>query len=304
MRILLTGGAGFIGSHVAEAYLAAGHEVHIIDNLATGRRANAPVDAVLHEVDVHSRETERIFRELKPDVVNHHAAQASVKISTGDPIADLEVNAGGTARIAQLCVEHGVQKLIYASSGGTVYGDPQSLPVTESHPCVPMSPYGLSKYAGELYIQLFHRTHGLDYTIFRYGNAFGPRQDPHGEAGVVAIFAANMLHNRPCTIDGDGEQRKDYLYVGDVARANALALNDANGEILNIGTGRGTSVNEIFHALQAATGDATEPVYGPPRPGDVRMFWLDYSRAEAALGWRPEVSFVDGLRRTVESLRR
>lgn len=303
MRILLTGGAGFIGSHIAEAYLAGGHEVHIIDNLSTGRRAYAPVDAVLHEVDVHSYETERIFKEVRPDIVNHHAAQASVKVSTQDPVADLEANAGGTARIAEFCVANGVPKLIYASSGGTVYGDPQSLPVTEEHPTIPMSPYGLSKLTGELYIQLFSRTHGLDYTIFRYGNAFGPRQDPYGEAGVVAIFTANMLAQRPCTIDGDGEQRKDYLYVGDVARANVQALSRGSKQVLNIGTGTGTSVNEIFKALQTATGDTTEPAYGPPRPGDVRMFWLDCSRAEQELDWRPEVSFEEGVRRTVESLR-
>jgi UDP-glucose 4-epimerase len=304
MRILVTGGAGFIGSHVAEAYLAAGHEVHIIDNLSTGRRANVPVDAVLHEVDIHSLETERIFASLRPSVVNHLAAQASVKVSTRVPVSDLESNVGGTARIAQLCVQFGVGKLIYASSGGTVYGDPQQLPVSEDHTCIPTSPYGLSKYAGELYVQLFHRMHGLDYTIFRYGNAFGPRQDPNGEAGVVAIFAANMLAHRTCTIDGDGEQRKDYLYVGDVAAANVLALEAGGQQTFNIGTGAGTSVNEIFRALQKATDDTTEPAYGPPRPGDVRNFWLDCHRAERELGWLPLVSFEEGARRTVDSLRR
>lgn len=304
MRILVTGGAGFIGSHIAQAYLAAGHEVHIIDNLSTGRRSHAPVDAVLHEVDIESDEAARIFSDVRPDIVNHHAAQASVKVSTGAPVADLETNAGGTVRVAQLCLENNVGKLIYASSGGTVYGDPQSLPVVEDHPCVPMSPYGLSKYTGELYIQLFSRTHGLDYTIFRYGNAFGPRQDPNGEAGVVAIFAANMLARRPCTIDGDGEQRKDYLYVGDVAAANVLALTGGSRQVFNIGTGAGTSVNEIFRELQAATGDTTEPTFGPARLGDVREFWLDCSRARAELGWKPEVSFEEGVRRTVESLQK
>ncbi len=303
MRILVTGGAGFVGSHTADAYLAAGHEVHIIDNLSTGRRTHAPVDAVLHETDIHAVEAERVFRDVRPDIVNHHAAQASVKVSSGDPVRDLEINVGGTARIARLCAEHDVGKLIYASSGGTVYGDPTWLPVSEQHPCVPMSPYGLSKYSGELYVELFSRTHGLDFTIFRYGNAFGPRQDPYGEAGVVAIFAANMLAHRPCTIDGDGEQRKDYLYVSDVARANVLALDHGSRQIYNIGTGHGTSVNEIFQALQDATGDGTPPVYGPPRPGDVRNFWLDCSRARQDLGWKPEVTFEEGARRTVSSLR-
>lgn len=303
MRIILTGGAGFIGSHIAEAYLAAGHEVHIVDNLSTGRRSNAPADAVLHEIDVHSHELDELFARVRPDVVNHHAAQASVKISTQDPVRDLELNGGGTARVAALCVQHNVAKLIYASSGGTVYGDPRALPVTEDHPLAPMSPYGTSKLVGEHYIQLYHRTNGLDFTIFRYGNAFGPRQDPLGEAGVVSIFAANMLHHRACTIDGDGEQRKDYLYVGDVARANLLALDAASCETLNIGTGEGTSVNEIFEALQRATGDRTEPVFGPPRPGDVRNFWLECSRARNVLGWSPAVTFDEGVERTVASLR-
>jgi UDP-glucose 4-epimerase len=188
MKILVTGGAGFIGSHIVEAYLAAGHEVRVIDNLATGRRANVPREANLHEVDIHAREAESIFEEFRPEVVNHLAAQASVKVSAGDPVFDLEVNGGGTARIAQLAARYGARKLIYASSGGTVYGDPESLPVTESHPVRPVSNYGASKYTGEIYVNLVARTTGLDFTIFRYGNAYGPRQDPNGEAGVVAIF--------------------------------------------------------------------------------------------------------------------
>ncbi len=303
MKILLTGGAGFIGSHIAEAYLAAGHEVHVVDNLSTGRRSHVPTGATLHEFDIHSRELERVFQDVAPEVVNHHAAQASVKVSSGDPVHDLEVNGAGTARIAQLAAQHGVRKMIYSSSGGTVYGDPQSLPVTEQHPIGPLSPYGLSKHIGEQYLALFAKTHGLVSTVLRYGNAFGPRQDPYGEAGVVSIFSALMLDHKQCTIDGDGEQRKDYLYVGDVARANVLALDAADGETLNIGTGQGTSVNEIFRTLQAATGDTTEPAYGPPRPGDVRNFWLDYSAAKQALGWEPLTSFEEGVRLTVEWLR-
>lgn len=303
MRILLTGGAGFIGSHIAEAYLAEGHEVHIVDNLSTGRRSHPPREATLHEVDIHARELDAVFASVRPDVVNHHAAQASVKVSTGDPVRDLEMNGGGTARIANLCNEYGVRKLIYPSSGGTVYGNPERLPVDEAHPIAPTSPYGLSKYTGELYIQLAARVHGLDFTVLRYGNAFGPRQDPYGEAGVVAIFTANMLAGRQCTIDGDGEQRKDYLFVGDVANANVLALGAGSGGTFNIGTGEGTTVNEIFHALQAATGDTIAAAYGPPRPGDVRNFWLDATAAANELGWKPQVSFEEGVRRTVASLR-
>lgn len=303
MRILVTGGAGFIGSHIVDAYLAEGHEVAIIDNLATGRRANAPAGVTLHEVDIHSNETARIFADFRPEVVNHHAAQASVKVGTSDPVFDLEVNGGGTARIAQLAVEHGVRKMIYASSGGTVYGEPDALPVTESHPKRPVSNYGTSKLVGEFYLDLFGRTQGLDTTILRYSNAFGPRQDPNGEAGVVAIFTGRMLAAEPCTIDGDGEQRKDYVYVGDIARANVLALTKGAGQAMNIGSGVGTTVNQIFAALNDATGNTVPARNGPPRPGDVRNFWLDTTLAREQLGWQPETAFEAGIATTVEWFR-
>ena len=303
MRILVTGGAGFIGSHIVEAYLAEGHEVAVVDNLATGRRSNVPKSATLHEVDLHARELERIFDTFHPEVVNHHAAQASVKVGNVDPVHDLEVNGGGTARLMQLAVNHGVRKVIYSSSGGTVYGEPESLPVTESHPIAPRSNYGTSKYVGELYVRMAERTAGLEATILRYGNAFGPRQDPHGEAGVIAIFTGLMLSGQQCTIDGDGEQKKDYLYVGDIARANVLALTRGAGLVANLGTGEGITVNRIFEVLSKATSNEIEPKYGPPRPGDVRNFWLDYGRAKAELGWEPSVWFEEGVRLTVESLR-
>ena len=303
MRILVSGGAGFIGSHIVEAYLAAGHEVAVVDNLATGRRANVARGATLHEVDLHARELERIFAEFRPEVVNHHAAQASVKVGNADPVHDLEVNGGGTARLLQLCVENGVRKVIYSSSGGTVYGEPRSLPVAEDHPIAPRSNYGTSKYVGELYVQLAARTAGIDFTIFRYGNAFGPRQDPHGEAGVIAIFTGLMLAGQPCTIDGDGEQKKDYLYVGDIARANVLALDGGSGLVANIGTGVGITVNHIFQVLAEATENTIAARYGPPRAGDVRNFWLDCALAKRELGWEPTVSFEEGVRLTVESLR-
>lgn len=303
MRVLVSGGAGFIGSHVVEAYLAAGHDVAVVDNLSTGRRSNVPRGAKLFEVDLHARELERVVAEFRPEVVNHHAAQASVKVGTADPVHDLEINGGGTARLLQLAAANGVRKVIYSSSGGTVYGDPERLPVTEDHPIAPLSNYGTSKYVGELYVQLAARSAGLDYTIFRYSNAFGPRQDPHGEAGVVAIFSGLMLSGQQCTIDGDGEQRKDYCYVGDIARANVLALASGAGLVANIGTGEGTTVNQIFSALSDATGNAIEPRHGPPRPGDVRNFWLDCTRAKDVLGWAPEVTFEEGIRLTVESVR-
>jgi UDP-glucose 4-epimerase len=303
MRILVTGGAGFVGSHVVEAYLAAGHEVHVIDNLSTGRQSNLPAGARLHELDIRSAETEQVFTSVKPEIVSHHAAQASVKVSTSDQVFDLANNGGCTARIAQLCVLHGVLKLIYSSTGGALYGEPEVLPVTEDHPIRPLSPYGLSKRVGELYIDLWSRTAGLQYTILRYANAFGPRQDPRGEAGVCAIFTGLMLNGETCTIDGDGEQMKDYVYVGDIARANVLALEKGTGLAINIGTGRGTSVNAIFAALQKATGVTTPARHGPPRPGDVRNIWLDSSVARSVLGWQPLVGLEEGLRLTVESIR-
>jgi UDP-glucose 4-epimerase len=225
-------------------------------------------------------------------------------VSAGDPVLDLEINGGGTARIAQLAARHGARKLIYAASGGTAYGNPRFLPVTEDHPLEPVSNYGASKLAGEIYVRLTARTTDLDYTILRYGNAYGPRQDPHGEAGVVAIFTGLMLQAQQCTIDGDGEQRKDYIYVGDMARANVIALDKGSGGTYNIGTGEGITVNQIFQTLSDATGNTIEPRHGPPRPGDVRDFWLDCSRAGEDLGWSPEVSFDEGVRLTVESFRR
>ena len=303
MKILVTGGAGFIGSHVVEAYLADGHDVQVMDNLATGRRANVPKGVKLNEVDIHSYEATRVFEAFQPDVVNHHAAQASVKMSTEDVVFDLEANGGGTARIADLCVQFGVRKLIYASTGGALYGDPEFVPVTEDHVIKPLSNYGLSKRVGELYLDLTARTRGLNYTILRYANAYGPRQDPHGEAGVVAIFTGLLKGGRPCTIDGDGEQMKDYVYVGDIARANVLALTKGDGEAFNIGTGKGTSVNEIYRELKAATRSDADATYGPPRPGDVRNIWLSSAKAGAVLGWEARVSFADGLAETVKAVK-
>jgi UDP-glucose 4-epimerase len=303
MKILVTGGAGFIGSHVVDAYLAAGHDVQVLDNLATGRRANVPRGVNLHEVDIHSNQAERIFDAFRPDVVNHHAAQASVKLSTEDIVHDLEVNGGGTARVADLCVRYGVGKLIHVSTGGALYGEPVALPVNEDHPVAPISNYGVSKRVGELYVDLMERTCGLRATVLRYGNAYGPRQDPNGEAGVVAIFLARMLAGKECTIDGDGEQAKDYVYVADLARANLLALDRGDGQVFNIGTGQGTTVNAIFTELQRATGSTMPARFGPPRPGDVRKIWLDAHRAEAILCWKPEVTLAEGLAKTVAAFR-
>ena len=304
MRILVTGGAGFIGSHVVEAYLGEGHTVEVMDTLVTGRRQNLPAGVRIHQTDIRSAEAAGVFEAFQPEVVNHLAAQASVKVSTADPLFDLDVNGGGTARIAMLAAEYGVQKLIYSSTGGALYGEPDFVPVPETHPIRPLSPYGQSKRVGELYVELVGRTRGLQWTILRYANAYGPRQDPHGEAGVCAIFTGLMLAGDTCTIDGDGEQLKDYVYVGDIARANVLALTKGDGAAINIGTGKGTSVNTIFATLQRSIGNTQPARYGPPRPGDVRNIWLDSSLAQQTLGWQHEVPFDEGIKRTVESAAR
>jgi UDP-glucose 4-epimerase len=303
LKILVTGGAGFIGSHVVEAYLADGHEVHVVDNLATGKRENVSAGATLHEADILKDAFSDVVAAVRPDIINHHAAQASVKLSGSDIAFDLASNGGGTARVCELAVKHNVQKLIYCNTGGALYGVPQFVPVTEDHPIKPISPYGMSKYTGELYVDYFSRMHGLQFTVLRLANAYGPRQDPHGEAGVVAIFTGKMLRGEECTIDGDGEQKKDYIYATDIARANVLALTKGTGERVNIGTGQGYSVNEIFASLQSATGNASPANYGPPRPGDVRNIWLENAKAKTVLGWEPEIGLDEGIRRTVESFR-
>jgi UDP-glucose 4-epimerase len=299
VRILVTGGAGFIGSHVAEAYVAAGHDVLVVDSLVTGRRENVPPGARLAEVDILTPEFEDAFAAFRPEVVNHHAAQASVAISMRDPATDLAVNGGGTARVVSLCLAHRVRKLIHASTGGALYGEPETLPVTEAHPIKPLSNYGLSKRVAELYIDLQVRTAGLCATILRYSNAYGPRQDPRGEAGVIAIFTGRLLNGEPCTIDGDGDQAKDYIHVADITRANVAALDRGDGLAINIGTGHGVTVNEIHNQLAAAIGDAPPAQHGPPRPGDVRRIWLDASLARSELAWEPSMGFEEGIRQTV-----
>ncbi|MGD9933983.1 MAG: NAD-dependent epimerase/dehydratase family protein [Dehalococcoidia bacterium] len=299
MRILVTGGAGFIASHVADAMIDAGHEVAIVDDLSTGKRANLNPSARFFEVDITGPGLRAVFAEFRPEVVDHHAAQASVKVSLGEPARDLAVNAGGTVALLNLCREFNVGRFIYAASGGTAYGEPKVLPIAEDHPVRLLSNYGVSKYAGELYVDLAGRSSSLETVILRYANVYGPRQDPHGEAGVVAIFTGLMLAGEPCTIDGDGEQAKDYVYAVDVAAANLAALTAPAGTLVNVGTGVGTTVNEIHRELAAAIPSAAVHRNGPPRPGDVRQTWLDNSHARRVLGWTPAVDFATGIRHTV-----
>ncbi|MGD8623778.1 MAG: NAD-dependent epimerase/dehydratase family protein [Anaerolineae bacterium] len=298
MKIVVTGGAGFIGSHVVDAYLAAGHEVVVVDNLSTGRRENLNPEARLIEIDVNDPALAGLLATERPEVVNHHAANPSVSLSVRQPAFDAAQNVLGTINVLEAARQAGTRKFIYISSGGAMYGNPQYLPADEAHPSNPVSPYALSKHTGERYARLYGLEHGLAWTSLRYANVYGPRQDPLGEAGVIAIFCQNLLDGLPPEIHWDGEQTRDFVSVEDVARANLLALEAGDGEAYNVGTGLGTSINTLFETLTAVAGVQIVPGRGPRRPGDARHSYLDVSHIEADLGWQVEVTLDEGLART------
>jgi UDP-glucose 4-epimerase len=301
MRILVTGGAGFIGSNVVDRFVALGHDVTVFDNLSSGRREFVPAAARLVVGDLtDAAAVERCVAEFKPEIVDHHAAQIDVRHSVDDPVFDARTNVLGGLSLLQSCTRHGVRKFIYASTGGALYGEGRTLPATEDHPINPESPYGVSKHTLEHYLYLWKLLHRLDYTVLRYPNVFGPRQNPHGEAGVNAIFIGLMLEGKRPRIFGTGDQVRDYLYVADVVEGNVLALDRASGEMLNLGTGVGTSVNDIVRELNVILGTRIEPIYEPARPGEVQRIYLDASRAAKSLGWKPRTSFREGLKQTVE----
>ena len=302
-RCVITGGAGFIGSHVVDAYLAAGHEVAVLDNLASGKRENLGPVARFYEVDLRAASAvEAVVAEFRPQVINHHAAQASVAVSVQKPGFDAENNVLGMINLLEAARAHGVQRVLYSSTGGALYGETDRIPTPEDHPTRPLSPYGCAKLCGEEYLATWHRLHGLEYLIFRYGNVYGPRQSPHGEAGVVAIFAGLMREGRPPTIFGPGGKTRDYVYVGEVARASLLALDCAPGATVNIATGRQTTDRQVFEAVAAAVGYAGPPLYGPERAGDLQHSCLDITHARRLLGWEPQIEFAEGVRRTVAHL--
>jgi len=301
MRILVTGGAGFIGSTVADRFLALGHEVAILDDLSTGFREFVPPKATFFEGSVaDAARVEKVFAEFRPEIVDHHAAQIDVRHSVTDPVHDATINVLGGLVLLQACTRHQVRKVLYASTGGALYGEGRSLPATEDHPVNPEAPYGASKHALEHYLYIWKLLHGLDYTVLRYPNVYGPRQNPHGEAGVNAIFIGLMLEGRRPKIFGTGEQVRDYLYVDDVVNANVIALDKGSGEMLNIGTGVGTSVLDIVRELNIILGTQIEPIHEAARPGEIQRIYLDASRAKQVLGWEPRVLFREGLSRTVE----
>jgi UDP-glucose 4-epimerase len=302
--VLVTGGAGFIGSHVVDGLIAAGHQVWIVDNQSTGSRRNVNPAATFYEADIRSPELAEIFDAARPEIVDHHAAHAEVRESVDDPVYDADVNVLGSINLFQQCVRTGVRKVIFISSGGAVYGEPQALPCAEDHPILPLSPYGASKAAVELYLFLYKQTYGLDYTVLRYANVYGPRQDMLAEEGrVVAIFSQLMLAGRQPTINGDGEQQRDFLHVADAVAANLLALERGSGQAYNLGVGRPTSVNQLFALLKGLTSFAGEAAYGPARPGEVYRIFLDSSKAGRELGWEPRIGLEEGLRDTVRYFR-
>ena len=298
MKIIVTGGAGFIGSWVCDTYIENGHDVLIIDNLSSGLEENINKKAKFINCDIRNySEVEKIFNSFKPDIVNHHAAQINVRVSVDNPTYDAEVNIIGSLNICKLCVDHKVDKLIFSSTGGAIYGEPKSLPADEKSDTNPLSPYGLSKLSVENYILYYNKTYGLDYVILRYSNVYGERQNPHGEAGVVAIFCTNILEQKPCYIFGDGEQTRDYVHVSDVANANLLALNANNG-IYNIGTSVETSVNQIVLELKKTTKIEFVVVNEKERSGEVKRISIDNKYASHELNWKPENNFNEGINRT------
>lgn len=302
MRILVTGGAGFIGSHVVDLLIEAGHHVAVVDNLTTGRRANLNPAATFYEADIRSPELREVFAQERPEVVSHHAAQMDVRRSMAEPLFDADNNILGSLNVLECARAHDTRKIIYISSGGAVYGEPEYLPCDEAHPVKPLCPYGASKYIVEKYCYLYRENYGLDYTVLRYPNVYGPRQNPEGEAGVVAIFAARMLADETPIINGTGEQARDFVYVLDCARANLLALEQGDGAIYNLASGVGTTIGEIWTHLRDITGYGRDPVYGPAKAGETFRIYLDATRARDALGWQPTVALAEGLKQTADSL--
>lgn len=298
----MTGGAGFIGSHIVDRLLQAGHEVAVVDNLVTGKSSNLNPDARFYQIDVGSPEFESLVKSEASEVVFHDAAQISVKVSTDRPRYDAEVNVLGLLNVLESCLTAGVRKIVFASSGAT-YGPPACLPLHEDAPQRPESPYGITKLAGEHYLNYYAQERGLHYTVLRYANVYGPRQDAYGEAGVIAIFSRHLLSGQIPVIHWDGEQVRDYVYVDDVAEANLLAAAEGDGRCYCIGTGTGTSVNRLYQMISESIGTSTVPARGPRRAGDLRAAYFDIRRAHDELGWTPRVGLRDGVAKTVEWFR-
>ena len=300
MKVLVTGGAGFIGSHVVDLYLERGFEVIVVDDLSTGREINLNPQATFYKLDIRSQELARVFERERPDFVNHHAAQMDVRYSVEHPIFDADVNILGSLNLLECARKYDVQRFIYISSGGAVYGEPVHLPCNEEHPIAPICPYGTSKYAVEHYLYMYYLNYGLEYVVLRYANVYGPRQNPQGEAGVVAIFTNQMLAGRQAIINGDGEQERDFVYVKDCAEANLLATTTGvTHGVYNLGSSKGTTINELFLTLKKLTNCKQEAVHGPAKVGETSRIYLNAEKAYAELGWSPITMLEVGLEKTV-----
>jgi UDP-glucose 4-epimerase len=303
-KILVTGGAGFIGSHVVDLCLDAGLEVVVVDDLSAGSRENLNPRAAFCEVDIRSDELAEVFAREKPHFVSHHAAQIDVRRSVEEPLFDAQVNILGSVNVLQNCVDHGVEKFLFASTGGAIYGNVDEYPISEAVEPKPVCHYGVSKRSVEHYIFLYHALYGLRYTILRYPNVYGPRQSPHGEAGVCAIFTGLMLEGKPPILYGHGSAVRDYVYVGDIARGTILSLDKGDGETMNLGSRKGTTVRELFDIVKEYTGFEGEPILEPLRPGEVDTNYITGDLAKDVLGWEPKVDIRQGLKNLVEHVRR
>jgi UDP-glucose 4-epimerase len=304
MKILITGGAGFIASQIAEAYLAAGHAVTIVDNLSTGRKANIPQGAAFVEADIRDAAAmNKLFSSTSFDLMSHHAAQMDVRKSVADPVFDASVNVLGVLTLLQECVRTGVKHVVFASSGGAIYGEQDFFPADETHPTRPISPYGVAKLTTEQYLFYYYAVFGLNAVCLRYANIYGPRQNPEGEAGVVAIFANRMFAGQEPVINGEGKQTRDYVFVGDVVRANVAAVGKTGFHIYNVGTGRETDVNHLFRVIRDAVGSTCPEQHGEAKKGEQLRSVLSHERIKKELGWTPSVSLEEGLARTVDYFR-
>ncbi|MFS8512490.1 MAG: SDR family oxidoreductase [Planifilum fulgidum] len=299
MKVMVTGGAGFIGSHIVDRLIELGHDVIILDNLSTGKKAFIHPGASFYQVDLRDRRLGEILEAERPEAVIHQAAQIDVPTSVKDPLFDAETNILGTLQLLEACRRSGVRKIVYASSAA-VYGEPVFLPIDEEHPVDPLSNYGISKYTPECYLKVYKQLYGLDYTILRYANVYGIRQDPRGEGGVIAIFLERVLRKEALTIFGDGKQTRDFVYVGDIAEANIRALHRGSGRVFNLGTGVPTSLEELVRILGEVTEKEIRVEYAPERPGDIRHSHFDCRRAEKWLDWTPRIDLKTGLRMTYE----
>jgi len=300
LRILVTGGAGFIGSNVVDTLIDDGHEVSIVDNLSSGFERNLNPKARFYHMSIRDGDLSDVFERERPEVVNHHAAQIDVRKSADDPVADAEDNILGSLNLITNCVRSGVGRIVYASTGGAIYGDPEYIPADEDHPINPISQYAVSKHTVEHYLYLYSTLHDIKYVVLRYANVYGPRQNPHGEAGVVAIFATQMLTGVQPSIFGPGDKTRDYVHVSDVVAANVLALHRGDNSIINIGTGVETSDQKVFDSLADVLEYDGRPDYAPLRMGEVHRISLESSRARAELGWSPRLSFREGVAQTAE----